>query len=290
MPELPEVETIRRDLAKLLVGKTIIRVSGSAVGRKKTVRIGWGKFKTLLSGTCIDGIGRRGKLLVFDLDNRHYLLIHLKMTGQLVFLAKNRIIPGGHGFPEVLEDNLPSKYTHVVFHLSDGPRLFFNDMRQFGYMDIVTVCQLDSVLKRFGVDAISPEFTLKRFGALLHGRRTAIKSFLLNQKLIAGIGNIYADEICFEAKVQPDRPVNTLNTRHIRALHAACREILTEAIECRGTTFSNYRDGEGRHGNYSCRLQVYGREDSSCLRCKKGRIDRALVAGRGTRYCPKCQK
>lgn len=290
MPELPEVETIRRDLEKLLVGKTIITVSGSAVGRKKTVRIGWGEFQTLLSGTGIDGIGRKGKLLVLNLDNRLYLLVHLKMTGQLVFLAKNKIIPGGHGFPEVLEDNLPSKYTHVIFHLDDGARLFFNDMRQFGYMDIVTGRQLDSVFERLGVDAISPEFTLKRFGALLHGRRTAIKTFLLNQKLIAGIGNIYADEICFEAKVQPDRSINTLNKRHIRALHTACREILTEAIECRGTTFSNFRDGEGRQGNYSCRLQVYGRETSSCLRCKKGCIERVIVAGRGTRYCPKCQK
>ncbi|MDP7420365.1 MAG: bifunctional DNA-formamidopyrimidine glycosylase/DNA-(apurinic or apyrimidinic site) lyase [bacterium] len=290
MPELPEVETIRRDLEKLVAGNTITAVNGSVVGKKKIVRTSWEIFKRELTGSRISAVQRTGKLLCFSLDTGSHLLVHLKMTGQLIYRKNAKIVPGGHDYPPTDKSELPNRYTHVWFDFSDRARLFFNDMRQFGYLMLADKKELILILDKLGLDALSNSLTIKVFRNLFKGRKAAIKSILLNQNLIAGIGNIYADEICFASGVRPDKRVSGLSRKKIDRLFEATRSILTEAIAWRGTTFSDYRDGEGRQGNYLQRLKVYGREGEPCLECKNGVITKTTVAGRGTSYCPRCQR
>lgn len=290
MPELPEVETIRRDLKKVIRGKTIRLVDGSDVGRGKIVRTGWKTFVSGLLGSRVTELSRQGKLLSFHLDTGRYILIHLKMTGQLIYVKDKDIIPGGHGYPFAESCEGLNKYSHVWFGFHDGSHLIFNDMRQFGFIQLVDSKNRMQVLRRFGIDALSDDLTKERFRALVQGRKAAVKAILLNQNLVSGIGNIYADEICFSAGVRPDKPVSRLSRNKLDALFDAIRMILEEAIEWRGTTFSDYRDGEGRRGNYLTRLKVYGREGQPCLRCGKSTIRKKTVAGRGTCYCPRCQR
>lgn len=289
MPELPEVETICRDLSAVVLNEPIVKVD---VRLAKMVR---GEnipaFQKELIGNHFSAIGRRGKLLIFTLKSGAYLLIHLKMTGQLIYQAGQKVIAGGHAVSREDLTGLPHRQTHLIFTFKDGSNLFFNDLRQFGYVQIVDQAALDKVVAGFGIEPLTSDFTLERFVTAIRRRpRSAIKAVLLDQKLIAGIGNIYADEVCFAAKIRPARPAVQITDKELEILWREIPRILKLAIKHRGTTFDSYRDAHGDHGSFRTFLQVYGRAGQKCVRNDGGILLKTRVAGRGTVYCPVCQK
>ena len=285
MPELPEVETIRRGLTRYLLGKKIVSVS---VGVDKIVRGDTADFVSTLVGNSFVSIERRGKLLMFFLKQQDkVLLVHLKMTGQLIYQRGEEVVAGGHSWPSV-DDALPNKYSHVVIDFAGGVRLFFNDMRQFGYMQIVPVGDIAGIVAGYGIEPLTPDFTWEAFERALSGRSTNVKALLLNQTVIAGLGNIYVDEACFRAKVLPHKRVNRLTKAQKRALFDVIPQVLESALLHGGTTFSAYRDADGAHGNFTQLLDVYGRVGESCNRCQATLL-KTKIAGRGTVYCAQCQ-
>lgn len=294
MPELPEVETIRRDLEGKIVRKKIVDVE---VRAKKIVKTDLKGFVSVLKGNQFTKIERRGKLLMFNLKTKDkFLLVHLKMTGQLIYRYDHKTIAGGHNLPKNIGP-LPNQFTHLIFSFTDKSKLFYNDMRQFGYMKIVDLAEKEKILANsFGIDAMNEKFTLAVFKKILEKKRgAAVKAVLLDQMSIAGIGNIYADEILHDGHVMPNRKINTLKPEEIKKVFQSIKKVLKQAIRHRGTTFGtqlegHYVDSEGRHGNYLDFLKVYQREKEKCLRCKKGVIEKKNMTGRGTRFCPVCQK
>jgi len=283
MPELPEVETVRRDLQKHLLNKKIKSVT---VLNPKTVGGKPEDFATSLQGAFLKDILRRGKLLIFKLNKPNlFLLTHLKMTGQLIYLIKNEVYAGGHG-----ESDTAGKYARVIITFADQSRLFFNDLRKFGYMKLVDQEELDKfILKNYGPEPLDKDFILSDFIATLKKRRRNIKSVLLDQKIVTGLGNIYVDEVLFAAGVRPMRLASEITKLEATKIFTAIPKILNLAIKHRGTTFNNYVDGKGRKGNFSKMLKVYGRAKESCLICSNA-IIKTKIAGRGTHYCPHCQK
>ena len=287
MPELPEVETIRRDLSRVIVGK---KITGIEVINSKAVKVNAESFKKSLLNKKVKGIERIGKLMMLDLSDGNFLLIHLKMTGQLIYRHGHKIIEGGHNLPVFKENDLPTKYTWVVWKFNDDGKLYFNDMRKFGYLKIVDKEAKEKIVVKYGIEPLTKSFTLVNFKKALGKRKTSIKSVLLNQALIAGIGNIYADEICFAASIRPDSSVAKLAEGDIKNIFNACGVIIKKAIAHKGTTFKDYVNAHGGKGNFSDFLKVYQRDGEKCLRCKKGIITKNKTAGRGSHYCPVCQK
>lgn len=289
MPELPEVETIRRDLEKKIAGQ---KIKDIAILATKSVHNKKADFLSALVGNNFKHIERRGKLLMFALNKTGkyaYLLAHLKMTGQLIYRNKKQILAGGHS-QTAMDTNVPNKFTRVIFTFGDGGQLFFNDLRRFGYLKLVSKEEKEKIVKNnFGIEPLTPDYIFESFAELFQKRQTNIKAFLLNQKLISGIGNIYADEACFEAKVLPTRKVNSLTPQEIKKLFKCVEDILRMAIEHRGTTFNNYVDSDGRTGSHVDFLKVYGRDGEKCKKCKSV-ILKMKFAGRGTHYCASCQK
>lgn len=287
MPELPEVETIVRDLKKKILKKKIVKVE---VKLKRIIKGSVSRFVSILKNNNIVDIRRRGKLLIFDLSTKDkHLIIHLKMTGQLIYKKGKKIIAGGHEQKNTV-DNVPNKYSHVRIHFKDKSTLFFNDLRQFGFLKIVNTKELNEYLVNYGIEPLSKEFTLKSFKEIVKNRRGNIKAFLLNQKHIAGLGNIYVDESLFIAGIRPTRKLDKLKNTEKEKLFKAIKSILKKAIKARGTTFNSYVDADGNKGGFVKLLKVYGRDGKECKRCKGGEIEKIRIAGRGTRYCPKCQK
>jgi len=292
MPELPEVETIRGDLSKKILSKKITCVE---IKKPRLIKSSIEKFKKIISDNKFKKIDRRGKLIIIHLLKDGFLLIHLKMTGQLIYKKNKTIIGGGHDLPILRQGGqgeleLQGKYTHIIFTFSDNSNLFFNDLRQFGYMKIVDKKELKKVLAEFGVEPLSKYFTLKKFKEILQNKKTTIKQFLMNQKFIAGIGNIYADESCFLARIKPTRKAASLSENETKNLYNSIKKVLKLAIKKRGTTFNNYRDADGNTGNFVKFLKVYGRKGEFCKRCKKAKITKIKLGGRGTHYCSECQK
>lgn len=287
MPELPEVETIRIGLEKRMVN---VVISAVEVRKKKIVRGAAAQFIAGLTGQKFSHISRRGKLLIFHLsDGEHYMLVHLKMTGQLIYEKGGTKIAGGHSWPS-LKDPLPNKYSHVVIRFVDGGTLFFNDMRQFGYMELADNERLQEALDVFGPEPLEEDFTFEVFTQMLGKRTIAIKAALLNQTVLAGVGNIYADESLFMAGIRPTRRVNSLTMAEKKALFKAIPTILYRALKYGGTTFSDYVDVQGKKGNFTRLLKVYGRGGEVCVKCQKTRLTKAALAGRGTVWCATCQK
>lgn len=285
MPELPEVETIRRDLTRVLKGKTITRVT---VRKKKIVHSDAHTLGRRLRGRTVVDITRRGKLLLFSFDaDDLFLLMHLKMTGQLIYQRRTQIIAGGHPLP--LPEKLPSKYTHAIFYFSDGGVLFFNDLRQFGYIKLVDATTKATILAGYGIEPLTKGFTYPAFKKAVQSRRVPLKNVLLDQTAIAGLGNIYVDEACFFAGVKPTRRAYGITEAETKKLYRACTHIIRQALKHRGTTFGHYRDGLGQAGNYVRHLKVYGRGGLECLRCHHRSLRKVKVSGRGTVYCAHCQ-
>jgi formamidopyrimidine-DNA glycosylase len=285
MPELPEVETIRRDLAKKILHKKITRIE---VRKARLIKSGAGEFEKAVTGNRFKSINRIGKLLYLELSKDRWLLIHLKMTGQLIYQQGKKIIAGGHSYSSMSLD-LPGKHTYVIFTFAGGGKLFFNDMRTFGYLQLVDEKQLEKIKNNFGIEPLQENFNLKNFQKALDKRKTSIKAILLNQKIFAGIGNIYADEICFYAKVKPSRPVTSLTAIEIKKIWRGANVIIKKSIRERGTTFNTFRDGEGNVGNFTRHLQVFHRNGRPCRHCGAV-IKKTRVAGRGTHFCPHCQQ
>jgi formamidopyrimidine-DNA glycosylase len=286
MPELPEVETIRRGLQANIVNKKIVKIE---IHKPKQVRGDILLFQKKIIGNKIIKVDRIGKLLIFQLQKgEDYLLVHLKMTGQLIYKNKKSIVAGGHN--QLVGDELPNKYSHIIIYFSDHSILFYNDLRQFGYMKIVHHLVKEEIKSKYGLEPLTKDFTWSNFLLVIDKKRGILKSILLNQQVLAGIGNIYADEICFRASVRPDRQVETLKLQEKKKIYLACQYIMSKAVASGGTTFSDYRTTDGAHGAYVKYLKVYGRAKQKCLKCKKNLIIKHKVAGRGTHFCAYCQK
>lgn len=274
MPELPEVETVKRSLEKKIVG---CKFSGLKVFMPKIVKAGEAdEVANAIAGQKIVRMGRRGKYLLVYLENNLVLVIHLRMTGQLVCTSPEQEL---------------ARHTHVVFNLDNGSELRFVDQRQFGRIYLLQANALDvlSGLKNMGLEPFDPEFTKEYFKKQLRNRRTKIKPLLLEQSFVAGIGNIYADEALHRALIHPERPAYSLHTREASRLYQAIKEVLEEGIANRGTSIKDYVDGEGQAGENQYQLRVYGRENQPCGKCKKT-IRRIKVGGRSSYFCAKCQK
>jgi len=285
MPELPEVETIRCDLLEKILNTKIVQVD---VVLDKIVKNKSSAFKKVIKNNQFTDISRRGKLLIFHLKDGNFLLTHLRMTGQLIYRHQNQLIAGGHS--EKKSDlDVPNKYSHVIFTFQNGGQLFYNDLRQFGYLNIVNKKELDQVIAKFGTELIDDNFTLPQFRKILKGRKRNIKAFLLDQNMLAGIGNIYADEILFASCVKPTRTIDQLTKKEVELIFKNIKSILKLAVKHRGTTFNNYVDANGNKGGFIKLLKVYNRGDQQCLNCKTT-LQKIKVAGRGTCFCPQCQK
>jgi formamidopyrimidine-DNA glycosylase len=283
MPELPEVETLKRELAKVLVGKKIKAFASD-------------KFKLPeLAGKKITSVERRAKVLIIKLAGKFTLLVHLKMTGQLIFKPKmGQLVIGGHP-----QEN-PFKYTRAVFTFTDGSQLFFNDLRKFGWLRIVRETDLTKIFSETGVEPLSRDFTLEKFKTILaRYPHRPLKQLLLDQTLIAGLGNIYVDEACFLAKVLPTRKVSSLAPAEVKKLYESIVMVLKLSIAKKGTSARHYRRADGRRGGFVPYLNVYGRQGQPCKRCLPGGalaksggtpITKIKWHGRGTHYCSHCQK
>lgn len=289
MPELPEVETIRSDLDKVLPGKTIIKVIYDV---PKMLLPSPRRLVQAVKGQSVQSVERAAKMLICRLSGTHDLAFHLKMTGQLVYRPKQgAMVVGGHPFGyEGMA--LPNKFTHAIFEFKGGGILYFNDIRKFGWVKSVKRAMLNKLIaESYGPEPLSGSFTKEYFlGVLRDKSRLKIKQVLLNQQLIAGLGNIYVDEACFGARILPTRVVKTLNDREKVALYREIGKVLRRSIKARGTSFDTYRDGDGKKGNFVKYLKVYKQEGKKCQRVDGGTIKRTVMNGRGTRYCPACQK
>ena len=279
MPELPEVETIARGLDQRIAGDTIESVW---LGEKpEPLKSPPEEIASVLEHSRIAHVRRVGKHIVFDLEGenrngqktRAQWIVHLGMTGQL------RIASAQTG---------AAKHTHAILKLASGRELRFVDPRRFGRLAVVRVESQDG--SGFAAPGDEPlDARIDRFITLFRHRKTPIKSALLNQKLLSGVGNIYADESLFRAKVRPRRRASSLTRAELQKLHAALREVLKEAIKAGGSSVSDYVDAEGRSGFFQLKHRVYGREGQPCFVCKTP-IKRVIIAGRSSHYCPHCQK
>jgi len=291
MPELPEVETIRNGLKKKVLREPIIEV---VLLNGKVTKNSPDEFLKIVKNNSFEDILRIGKLLIFKFSKgEKFLLIHLRMTGRLVYREKNRIVAGGHTLAKGqtikgFAGDLPDAHTGAVFKFRNGGELFFNDARRFGYLHIVDQNDLQVIKSRFGPEPLSPEFSLDKFREILKGRKMSIKAVLLNQKNIAGLGNIYADESLFDSRIKPQRTAGSLSPDEVKRLWNSINRVIEKAIEFRGTSFSDYVDHEGKKGSFLNLLKVYGRTGKKCFGCS-GSVKKIKFAGRGTHYCPSCQ-
>jgi len=266
MPELPEVETIKRQLGKILLGKRIEEVViNNAYVVKEPSR---DSFKKLLKGCRIDNILRKGKLLIFELDSRKFLIVHLRMTGQLVY-------PGD------------CTRSRVSFKLSDKKCLDYNDRRMLGDLRLIDDWHDLKFIKQLGPEPF--DMSQEEFDKKLLKKTTKIKPLLMDQAFIAGIGNLYAAEVLFKAKISPFRPAKSLSKQQKKKLLTAIKEILKDAIIHKGSSIDQYVTLTGEKGDYVKFHKVYGREDKPCFVCKSS-IKRIAQGGRGTYFCPRCQK
>lgn len=269
MPELPEVETIRRELAPRVVGQTVVSVRllwPQAVATPDPER-----FVQEMRGRRIEALCRRGKFLIFQLSGGRSLAIHLRMTGQLHLLPATEAL---------------HPHTRAVIYLDNNRALHFRDQRKFGRLYLVE--DLETVVGSLGPEPLEASWQPEDLWQSLQGRRAPIKSVLLDQRVVAGLGNIYADEALFVAGLHPLRPANTLTQEEVRRLHTAIRKVLTEAITHGGTTIRTYRRPGGTTGRYQRHRRVYGRENHPCPRCGTP-IQRTRVGGRSAHFCPRCQ-
>ncbi len=293
MPELPEVETLRRELNSAIKSKTI-----------KDVWLDWAKMikplreaefrKKIISKKIVD-VSRRAKMLILKLSDGNFLLIHLKMTGQLIYQPKKlqatsyKLVVGGHPQKGGVE-GLPNKFTHIIITFTDGSILYFNDLRKFGWMRLVDKFQVDKLLKEFGVEPLTQEFTLENFKQIINRYpNRKIKQTLMDQSLVSGVGNIYADESCFCAKIKPTRAVKSLKPIETKNLFICIPKILNFAISKKGTSADTYVQLDGKPGGMVPYLKVYNRAGQKCRRCGSI-IKKIRQNGRGTHFCLKCQK
>jgi formamidopyrimidine-DNA glycosylase len=298
MPELPEVENLRRGLENRVVGQkiktvTVSRpklVSAKGNGRTpsaKKVR----EFEEGLAGETIAAVERRAKNLIFRTSRGKLVLVHLKMTGQFVYRERGRnLVEGGHPV-ELSESELPNKHTHVTFELSKGA-LYYQDTRMFGYLlyypDAASF-ERENHFGGLGLEPLDPDFTLDYFRAALKARKGRLKTVLMDQRVVTGLGNIYADEAAFAAGIRPTRPTGTLKPDEVKKLYAAIIRIIPAAIELGGSSVASYRLLDLSRGNYAREHKVYGKTGGRCVNCRNP-LKTIQVNNRTTVFCPSCQK
>ena len=272
MPELPEVETIRRDLVPLLAGRHVTRVRIHAGGERLAITDPPRTLERRLQGREVVAIDRQGKYLLLRLDDGWTWVVHLRMTGSLVHAPA---------------DAPPGRFERARIDLDDGSTVRFNDLRKFGTWHLVRDAAEE--MPRSGPDALSEAFSPEWLHSRLQGRRTSVKAVLLDQSVCAGVGNIYADEACWIAGIDPRTEASRIGPTRARRLHAAVLETLRASLADRGSSFSDYRDGLGAEGLHHVRVHVFRRDGQPCERCGAA-ILKTKVAGRGTHFCPRCQR
>lgn len=302
MPELPEVENLRRGLDKALRGRRIRRVivnKPKLVSGKGNVRVASARktseFTRRLAGQPVLAVERLAKNLIFRMKSGAVVVAHLKMSGQFAYKdggARSRgksAVIGGHPI-ELSEHELPNKHTHIIFELDRGV-LYYNDTRMFGYVLWYpsAAAAHEAHFKELGVEPLSPAFTLKYFREALSKKSGSLKSVLMGQDIVAGLGNIYVDEACFAAGVRPDRRANTLTAKESKKLHEAIKKILSRAIAAGGSSVSSYRLLDLSRGNYAREHKVYGRAGKPCVKCKRP-LSKMLIQSRTTVFCKNCQQ
>ncbi|MEW6609469.1 MAG: bifunctional DNA-formamidopyrimidine glycosylase/DNA-(apurinic or apyrimidinic site) lyase [bacterium] len=271
MPELPEVETIVRGLQQQIIGQKIIKVS---VHLPKIIKQETKEFASQLKDTQIQGISRRGKMIIITLSNNLSLLIHLKLSGQIVYTSPRSPM---------------ANHTHLVIELSGGNQLRYIDLRQFGYVILTKTSILSELTQLAGLGDEPLKISLSDFKRLISTKKGRIKSLLLNQSFLAGIGNIYADESLHLARIHPLQLASTLTQSQIKILYQSIRNVLSAAILYRGSSISNYVDSSGQEGGYQRFHRVYQREGQVCVTCQE-KISRVKIGGRSSYFCPHCQK
>lgn len=271
MPEMPEVETIRRYLNKKLIGKTIANVD--ILLTRQIQNVSKEKFVAKIVGSEIINIDRIGKYLIVRLNNKLNIIFHLRMTGRLVYSANG--------------ENT-DKYARIIFDLTGGEKLIYGDTRTLGVIYLLEDEKDLKAIANMGAEPLSAEFTLQYLKNVLKNRKSRIKTILLNQNYISGIGNIYADEALFLARINPFAVANEIDENGVHRLFDAINKVIGDGIADGGTTFRDYQNGEGKTGHHQDNLFVYGREGKPCKICQE-KIEKTFLGGRGTHFCPKCQ-
>jgi formamidopyrimidine-DNA glycosylase len=288
MPELPEVETVRIGLARLVPGR---RVTAADFDWPKSFPNAPTDVRQFLIGSEVTAVKRRAKVLLIELSTNYSLVIHLKMTGQMVFRSGPENFGAGHP-NQSLVGELPDKSTRVTLTFADGSRLFFNDQRKFGWMRLLPTPEVMNLdfFRKVGPEPLSADFTWQDLRQRLQKRsNTSVKAALLDQTVVAGIGNIYADESLWGAKIHPATLVRQISANQFHKLYDELVYVLKLALKKGGSTDKNYVNAEGKSGSYLTFARVFRREGQACPRCGTT-IIKTRVAGRGTHLCPHCQK
>ena len=286
MPELPEVETVKRGLSRLIVNKTITKVKSNNF---KSLPIDEAALNKIIIGSKILSVNRKGKMIIIGLSSGFSLIVHLKMTGQLIYKGSEN---WGAGHPsDSLVGDLPDKHTRIIFDLDDGSKLFFNDLRKFGWIKVHQTNKLNTLesLRKLGPDPTDSNLSDEEFLSRLKKRQNSkIKVVLLDQTIISGVGNIYADESLFASQIHPESLISDIPDVRLLKLKKEIKKILNLSIDLGGSTSKNYLNAEGKKGNYLEFAKVYGRASMPCLNCTN-EIIKIKVAGRGTHLCLNCQ-
>ncbi len=287
MPELPEVETVCRQLEPEIEGRRIERLE--VLDDRWSRPVAPAELEAAVAGRRIEGLGRRGKYLLLALDGQKTLVMHLRMTGNLVLVEGEEKLDPSEGMRLYEgERSASERHLRARFALDDGRELWFTDPRRFGEAFLIDDAGLPARFARLGIEPFSDEFTAAALGEIAAGRTAPLKSFLLDQAAIAGIGNIYADEALFRAKLHPLSPAGSMRPEHHEALRGGILAALQAGIEGGGASIDDFRDGRGERGRMQHEFLVHTREDQPCPRCD-GTIRRIVVAGRSTYFCPGCQ-
>ncbi len=287
MPELPEVETVCRQLDPELSGRKVeaLEVLDPRWCRPMAAK----ELEGAIAGVTIEGLGRRGKYLLLALDGERTLVMHLRMTGNLVLVeGEQKLDPSEGRRLYEAERSVSERHLRARFSLDDGREVWFTDPRRFGEASLIADANLDDRFAKLGVEPLSDEFTPEGLGVMAAGRIVPLKSFLLDQSGIAGVGNIYADEALFRARLHPRSPAGSMKPEHLEALHRGVIAALEAGIDGGGASIDDYRDGRGEKGTMQNEFLVHTREGRPCPRCD-GTIVRIVVSGRSTYYCPGCQ-
>jgi len=288
VPELPEVETVARQLEPELEGRRIEELE--VLDARWSRPVPPEQLGAEVSGSVIEGLGRRGKYLLLALDGERTLVMHLRMTGNLVLVEGEDVLDPSEGRRLYEgERSTSARHLRARFALDDGREVWFTDPRRFGEAFLLANDALDARFAgKVGVEPLSDEFTPEALGAMAYGRTAPLKSFLLDQKGVAGVGNIYADEALYRARLHPLSPAGSMKPEHLEALRDAVVASLEAGIEAGGSSIDDYRDGRGEKGTMQEKFLVHTREGQPCESCG-GEIARIVVGGRSTYFCPACQ-
>lgn len=283
MPELPEVETIKRGLQEKIKNKQIknVVINVDKIVKKPSLE----EFITKIKGKKIKEVDRRGKYIIIHLNSEDKLIIHLGMTGLLIY-------PYNENSEEITEGKIKAKHNHIIFTFMDDTQLVFNNVRRFGKIFLVSNIDEVESINKLGIEPLEDYFTKEVFIQVLNKKKKGkIKPFLMNQKFITGLGNIYANEVLYRSNIHPLRLISSLNKKEVRNLYQQIKLVLSEAVELRGSTVADeaYLDTDGEKGKFAKKLQVYARKGEPCIKCGSS-IEVIRINGRSSFICPHCQK